>query len=267
MKRTLLLLPLICFCQIVLSKTTYVPHYFGKITIDDGTNIVNDSSKVRDFYMEAPDGRYSITILHDSVTQERVKKIKRLKAAAGWSAASAIFSGLAVVLNPLNNARNLNRYIFSKQMMYSSTMVGLSAEMEAEELQHVDISIIIENYSDKELTVNDMNRGLIWFIPPYTDLTLTSGNPEINSLRVATNDPYNQQINYITLQTANVLREYEVDYEDKDIWFFPIMTKVIMDDDPDNGIRGYIKRNKVTMEEELYTIEEGKKLLKELKKK
>lgn len=246
-----------------MARTTYIPQYFSMITVDNGNIIVNDSSMTRDLYYES-NSKYSITVLQDEVTPERIKKIKRQKASEGWSAAAAILSGISSGLNPLNNAQDIRFYVESRETMYSAAMHSMISRIKAETLKCLDISIIIDNYSDEEITVNDMNRGLLWYIKPHSNLTLSAGTPEINDFRIANNSTSNKFINYVTVQTANCLSKFDIEYENEKCWVIPQYGDIYSDLYLSKEITGYKIIYKETMEFDIVSKKDWKTIQKEL---
>lgn len=232
MKRKLLLTLTLFIAIVASSKTTYIPQYYTQITIvKDGVTRC-DSTITREMLMNAVDGHYSFTVIHDSVTKERVKAIKNMKAAAGWAAFASVMGGVSAGLNPLHNGRDVVDFMRSREIMVSSAFLNQVTKHEGNSLQHVPINILFENLSDKEMSINDLQRGLIWYVAPHTSLTLKCGNPEMNEFRVAYND--NTEIEYVTIQSGNFLEKENIAYEDEKIWvvenYFPDSTeKTIVD--------------------------------------
>ena len=260
MKKFLLSVLLLCFyVTCVIAKTTYIPTYYSQIEITENGVSQCDSSITREISMFANDERFTITVLHDSVTAERIKAIKRMKAASGWALAAGVMGGVSAGLNPLRNGRDAVTYMNSMNTIASSSMLRIAAIEELEELKHVSISIIITNNSDREMTINDMNRGLIWYVRPHEYLNLDVGNPEINKLRIAYNDDCkDQQVSYVTVQTANFLSKEELAYEDDKIWIIPIY-------DDYNYLAKYLVIDKTSFIEANMSIEQGKAFINEQK--
>lgn len=251
------------------AKTTYIPKYFSQVKITGQLGEYTDSSVVRE-YLYNNGSEFSIIVVQDSVTKERVKSIKRAKSAAGWSAAAAVFSTLSASLNPLNTRNDIRTYINSRMSVPSASFLSMCETEEAEKLQRVNISVVFSNNSDIEITVNDMNRGLIWFVPAHSDLVLDVGNPEINDFRIANNDLSNQNISYVTIQAGNFLDKYGIAYEDENYWVINTRGKrktylPEAQEKFEEMITGYVFKNKTTMEEKYYDLKEGKALIKELK--
>lgn len=251
----------------LIAKTSYVPSYYTQINIE-GTNTMADSTIQRELTTISTDGRYSITVLHDSVTAERVKAIKNTKAAAGWATALSVVSGVSAMLNPMHTSWDAVNYMSDMNLMASSTMLHVAASSAAANLQRVSITIRIENMSDKEMVINDMKRGLTWYVPAKNYIQLSIGNPEINKFRIAYADYEIKAKDYITIQSANFLEKQIISYDDDDIWIIPafnnvnnsnILANVILDH--------YVQINKITFERKKLSIDQFKTFQKEIKAK
>lgn len=277
MKRYFWLLIFAFVIQTLEAKTTYIPTYYTQINIEGVDGTCSDSTFRRELNMIATDGRYSITILHDSVTAERVKLIKSMKAAAGWSTAAAVLSGVSTSLNPMRTSWDAVNYMSDLNSMASSSMLHIAAKENAESLQRVPVNIIVENLSDREMVVNDMKRGLTWYVPAHNYIQLNVGNPEVNKFRIAYADCQDQKKDYITIQAANYLEKQTISYEDEQAWFVPkystsgngqnisvgrVGTGIV---DAEIKLDHYERVNKVTFEHISYTIDEFKNLKKAIK--
>lgn len=254
MKKIIVFILMSLVCSILTeAKTTYIPKYFSRIDIESATKLQSDSSILRELTLMADDNRYAITIMHDSVTKERVKAIKRMKAAAGWAGVSAVLSGVSAGLQPLHTGMDAVMYMNKMGNMVASTSLSAFASEEASSLEKVPVNINIENLTDREMVVNDLNRGLTWFIRPHTYLNLTVGNPEVNSLRIAYADNGEQKVDYLTLMAGNQLTKKNIAYEDEDIWIIPLYRH-----GHDYNPTDYRVINKITFEAEEIKSEEFK---------
>lgn len=245
------------------AKTTYLPTHFTQINISGEGNItLADSTCSRELSMFASDGRYSITVMHDSVTAERVKAIKRMKAASGWAAAAAVFSGISATLNPVHSSWDAVRYMNDMNTMTSATMLSVASKQGAKDLQHVSINIIIENFSEREMVINDMSRGLTWYVPAHNYINITVGNPEVNKFRVAYADCMDQKKDYITVQAGNYLEKVKIVDESEDYWVFPVYKEAKTASPysiPDEVIVHYELVSKATYEHKIISIQDYKK--------
>lgn len=266
MKRIAFLLLTSLIAASSFAKTTYIPYYYSQISIvKDGVERC-DSSKAREMFMASDDAHYSFTVMHDSVTRERVKAIKNMKAAEGWSIVAGMLGGVSAGLNPLHNGRDAVNFMISRDIIVSSAFLHQVASHEGNALQQVPTSILFENYSDKEMTINDLQRGLLWFVAPHSSLTLQCGNPEVNEFRVAYND--NTEIEYVTIQSGNYLDKKEISYEDENVWISPITYTYDAGFDKEElmtSLAGFLVIDKITFEETTMSVDEFKKFKKEHK--
>lgn len=242
------------------SKTTYIPYYFTQIMVS-GTETKKDSTNARDLTISPLDERYTITVMHDSVTQERVKSIKRSKSTSGWATASMFLSGMSASLNPIHTARDAVNYMNDIQNMYASGFLSVASMQDVEALQKVPISILIENNSEKEMTVNDLNRGLFWHIPSHSFLRLGLGNPEVNTFRLGYVDSNDERVDYINIQAGNYLEKKTIAYEDNVRWIFPVYENQEVENSVgktivERNLTKYIECNKRSMERKYLSKEE-----------
>lgn len=261
-KITATLLLLLVASVAMMAKTTYVPTYFTKINVKGSGIEFADSTNQRDYIYSPQDERYSLTILHDSVTKERVKSIKRMKAAAGWATASAILSGASAALNPMNTTWDAVHYMNSVGTMASSTFLHYAAAESASQLEKVPVIVLFQNNTDKEMTISDMNRGLTWYVPAYSYIELKVGNPEVNKFRIANAECVDQKIDYATIQSVNMLDKKTIEFEDETCWVYRVYGDLVSQTSFERPILYYEKLNKVTFERENVTWDDIKALKK-----
>ena len=159
-------------------------------------------------------------------------------------------------------------------MMPNALMINnLAKETDKYEMNFAT-EYMIENTSDKEIVVNDLNRGLVWYIPPQSYLLLNMGKlPQACLLRIANTDPLHPAIKYVTIGSASFSLKFTIAYEDEDCWIF-LLNEESQDDNDDeipdfsrlmgvsnNTLRvRYIKRDKDSfqdthmVEEEVFAI-------------
>ena len=82
-----------------MAKTTYIPKYRSYIHIVNGSDTVAVSSSMMDLSLADESGLFNIVILHEDVTKEKVKAIKRAKRIAGWATLSAVMSGVSTAFS------------------------------------------------------------------------------------------------------------------------------------------------------------------------
>lgn len=218
MKKLLFLFAALLFVASGFAKTTYIPTYYAQINVVGADGEFADSTLRRELTYIPKDIRYAITILQDSVTRERVKAIKSAKAASGWAMAASIMSGVSASLNPVRTSWDAVNYMTELGTMQSSAMLSAASASMASDLQKVPVTIHVDNLSDREMVVNDMKRGLTWYIPAKNYIELSVGNPEVNKLRIAYADCKDQKIDYITIQACNYLEKQTIEFEDDEVW-------------------------------------------------
>ena len=131
----------------------------------------------RSLDLKAKDERFSISVQHEDVTREKVKAIKRAKAAAGWAA----FNSVMAVASPGNRGSVFSRIQDIKTSAILTEMANDNAS--AEEI--LKIEVWIENLTNDELMVADMDRGSIWYMQPHQTLAVAIPNPCETILRIS----------------------------------------------------------------------------------
>ena len=120
------------------------------------------------------------------------------------------------------------------------------------------MDVVIDNPSSEELIVNDMERGLTWYVQPNSALTITAANPDVVQLRVS--DLKHERIYFVQAGGGSVLKSANVEWEDEEYWAFPI-------DIPGMSIQNYVLISKATGERTTISKEELKAIKKKSKEK
>ena len=268
MKKILVIL-LSCCAILLNAKNTYIPTYYTHISIEDNGSFIYDTSIVKNAFIEASDQRFSLYVLHDSLTSERVKAIKRQKAAIALStiaavagAASAVVSSTYTPLTPMDAKWQAISYTNGLNTVATSTFTNYVSRHNLSQLEKLPISVVLTNNTEKEMYVNDMSRGLIWYIRAFGELTLAVNNPEINKFRIAYADTEKSEPAYIIIQNFNVLDEITIDYEDDECWLYAMQRML---SDGTWHISHYNRKNKQTMVIERMTISEAEEFIKKKK--
>ena len=237
-----------------MAKTTYIPKYRSYIHIVNGSDTVAVSSSMMDLSLADESGLFNIAILHEDVTKEKVKAIKRAKRIAGWATFSAVMSGVSTAFS--NN---------SLEYMVRSTNTRIAGQLadiynaNAKEEQKLKIEMWIENTTDKELMVNDMERGLIWFIRPRQSMTIYMNNPEAAQLRIS--DLGSNTVRYVSALAGSMVKKWEIGMEDDDFW----IVAECEGNEYDYAIEGYKWISKTDYSERDMTIDEYRAFVKEYK--
>ncbi len=165
--------------------------------------------------LQEPTGLFRIWLDHEDVTHEKVKAIKRAKRIAGWMTFSAVLSGVSTAFS--NNS--LQYMVGSTNTQVLATLAGFYKANSNSE-QTLSIDMWIENTTNKELMVCDLERGLTWWILPNQQMKLRLNNPEAANLRIS--DAKSENVRYASVLAGNKIRKIEVTYEDKDYFIFPV---------------------------------------------
>lgn len=86
--------------------------------------------------------------------------------------------------------------------------------------EKLKVGLWIENTSEKEIMVNDMERGLVWFIQPMNSFYVRMNNPDATSLRIS--DIHNIDINFVMATAGSTVTKHEIVWEDEYCWIVPI---------------------------------------------
>ena len=202
----LLLMP-----SFIQAKTTYIPHYKSYISIEDANgNVISDNSQKLSMSLSDPEKLFRISVAHEELTTDKVKEIKRAKAAAGWKAASAILSSVAA----LNDGSALS---FQTRLSIASEEIALElADMYTNNAlaeQVLSIEVQFENLSDHEMLLHDMERGLVWFVRPENGFVIKLNNPDGLQLRISDAENITSNVYYARLGAGNSVEKVEVTYE------------------------------------------------------
>ena len=172
-------------------------------------------SNLEKLELMAQDSSFSITLIHEDVNKEKVKAIKRAKAATGWMIFAAALSGAAAGFNATYYNNALTTYIDMRRTENIAVLAGfMNAVSKAE--QRLDIDIFIDNLSNEELMVADMARGLTWYIQPHTSMQFSLANPGIERLRIS--DLHHSSVKYADVIGGNSVRKETIEWEDDDCW-------------------------------------------------
>lgn len=200
----------------IQAKTTYIPTYRSFIQIkQNGNDSVMAQSKLDKLELMAQDGSFSITLIYEDVDKEKVKAIKRAKAAAGWMTFAALMSGVSAGFNATYYNNALTTYIDMRRTENIAVLSGFMHAVSKAE-QRLTVDFFIDNLSDKELMVADLARGLTWFIQPHTSMQFSLANPGIERLRIS--DLHHSSVKYADIIGGNSVRKETIEWEDDDCW-------------------------------------------------
>ncbi len=235
-------------------KTTYIPTYHSYIHIKQGEDTISVFGNMISLEMTSFDKRFTVSVHHEDVTHEKVKAIKRAKAAAGWSLFSTVMSTIA----PGRRGSLFSRIQDIRQAVVLTQMDAENAKAE----QVLEVEIWVDNNSDTELIVNDMIRGLVWYVQPHQSIQFEVGNPELANLRIS--DINSNNIEFVTVGVGSSVRKEFISYEDDDCWVADIYQKDLSVNEYRTPI-AYNYINKTTYETKRLSIREYNEFKKEVK--
>jgi len=256
MKKTIIFLLLLVSMLSATAKTTYIPIYRTYIHIVNGTDTTVASNNIMNMELADDSGVFSVYIEHEDVTKEKVKAIKRAKRAAGWAAFSAVLSAASSAFS--NNS--LEYMVRSTNTRIASQLAYIYAN-NAKEEEQLRIDTWIENTSSEELIINDMERGLTWYVRPSQALQLQLNNPDVANLRIS--DLRNEYIRYVMIAAGNMVYKQEIEWEDDDCWIYGVWGNLGFSEV--RVIDHFVRISKTDYSEREMTIEEYKAYKKGMK--
>lgn len=268
MRKWILLLLLVTGLNAV-AKTTYIPAYFNTLVILDNGKVDSVQNYQRILEYDTEDGLVSISILQQYVTPELVKEIKQMKRTEGWASVAA---GLSAFSSGYSKGQmysgrvtgyNVRNYIESRDNMNQSIYLAESANAAAESLMELMVDVLIRNNSEKEILINDMERGLTWFVMPKGDVIIPAQKDESMNLRISSVNPLDEKIRYAHFLSTSKMRKYDLKHETDSFWYINnnLSARKTFHCTDDNN-EGYLKIDKETM----YTIVISEDELKNIKK-
>lgn len=215
-KRIVLIIFTFTFCLVAQAKTTYIPTYRSFIQIKQGLNdSIIAESKLGRLDLTAQDGSFSITLVHEDVDKQKVKEIKRAKAAAGWMTFATLLSGFSAGYDATYYNSSLLTYV---EMRRTENYAVLSDILHnnAKGEQRLTIEFFIDNLSSEELMVADIARGLTWYILPHTSMQFSMPNPGVERLRIS--DLQHKSVKYADIVGGSYVEKEAVAWEDDNCW-------------------------------------------------
>lgn len=283
MKR-FLFLPFLFLVLAATAKTERIPSFKSFVYWTQGSDTVYSEDNTLLHESVSPDGTVIVRVRHedwrDIVTE---KSIARL---APWHAAMSRCKGIRAIIS--QGKSNTDAMMSMKKipgMMPNALSINNLSDMVEQLEMKFTCEYMIENNGDQEIVINDLNRGLVWYVPAQSYLLLNMGKlPQACLLRISNTDPLQPSIKYVTIGSASYTMKFTTAFEDDDCWIFLLneekeSTGEIFDftrvfGDPDNSLRTlYVKRDKDTfqdtqmVEDELYAIIKAAKEEKEREKK
>lgn len=245
------------------------------------------------YWIQGADTLYSEdnTILHESVSPDgtivvRVRHeewphgvtTKSMERLAPWHATIARRKGLRAIIN--QGMANTDAMMPMKKdpiLMDAASSVARLVQMTDRLEMNFACEYMIENTGTQEIVVNDLNRGLVWYLPAHSYLLLNMGTlPQACLLRIANNNPLQPSVKYVTIGSASFEMKLTIAFEDDDCWIYLLNEEASTDEAKLNFTRvlggsdcvlrtHYIKRDKDTFQETHMTQDEVYAIMREAK--
>ncbi len=256
MKRLLFFFVVFMFVNSVIGKTTYIPKYRTYIHIVNGSDTIVKSNNLRELELAGNDNMFRLYVEHEDVTNEKVKAIKRAKRAAGWATFSTVMSGMSTAFSD----NSLQYLVRSSNTIIANQLADIYKE-NANAEQKLMIDLWMENTAEEELMINDMERGLTWYVKPSQFFHFQLNNPDVINLRIS--DVHNTQVRYAMIATGSQVNKKEIEWEDNDCWISGIWGYIGFSEV--KVIEKYVMISKTDFSEREMSIEEFKAYKKESK--
>ena len=257
MKKYLSFLLFLTIGIMVEAKTTYIPNYKSYIHIVNGVDTTAVTNNLEVLELADQSGLFNIRIEHESVTKDKFIAIKRAKRSAGWMEFSAVMSGVSTAFS-----NNSLQYMVRSTNTQVATQLADFYKTNANAEQILSIDMWVDNISGAEIMVNDMERGLTWYIQPNQSLHFKLKNPDASSLRIS--DVHNNNVKHVLAMAGSEVKKRTIEWEDDDFW-------VICISHPTGSygqkeIDKYILMSKTDFSKKDMTVEEYEAFKKEIKK-
>ncbi len=257
MKHIVIVFTLFLIAATCHAKRTFVPRYTSFISISEQGDSTDERSINTTLYKADEKGMFRVAIIHETLTRERVKYIKHMQTATALASFAAVMSAVSTFSSDWKQ-----RYR-GRVMTYVSGTLADIYNQNVNEAKTLELQVWVENTSTEEIMVADQDRGDVWFLRPGESLNCILANPDIMQLRISTLN--HSRIHYVTMGGGSILREAEVEWEDDDVWIFPLLGEEYSSGKYETI--EYVAVEKKTANQHKLTIDELKKYKREAKEK
>ena len=140
-------------------------------------------------------------------------------------------------------------YADTRDMTNEMAAESAAASAQAEDLKTLLVDLVVKNNSDKEMMITDMDRGLVWFILPHSEMAVPLMKGEESHFRISSAAPLDENVKYVSAKANSTLEKYTIAKETDQYWYVPMSEKA------KKGLRfesdkkdGFIRIDKETME-------------------
>jgi len=197
----------------IQSRTTYIPTYRSFISIMTVAGDTLNKEEYGGVSLSVMTEKFCISVVHEEMTKEKVRAIKRKKAAAGWMAASTILSSVS--------ALSSGSLIGFEARTANARLSGLMTKMYANNAkaeQILKVQIQFQNLSPNEIMVADTERGLVWYVRSGGCFVTELENPDVAQLRISEVGSTTESPLYVTACGGSTIQKEEIFFENDEIW-------------------------------------------------
>lgn len=218
--RKYLFIPLFLVACVASARNGSIPTYSAFVRWIQGNDTVYHENNNILLESCSPDGTVTIRVRHEewdnSVSEKRQELLQP------WHGTMSAFKGIRAII-PAGKSNTDAMMLMHKSM--EKTQNALAIDMLSRMTDQLDMNLnsqyMVENSSNREIVVNDLNRGLVWYIPPKSYLIIDAGRlPYACLLRIANTDPLQPAVKYATIGSGCFSMKYTVAYEDEDCWIY-----------------------------------------------
>ncbi|MDE5560970.1 MAG: hypothetical protein K2J00_04085, partial [Bacteroidaceae bacterium] len=218
--KKLLFIPFFLLATIVYGKTSVIPTYRSFVYwIQDKDTVYSENNTLL-LESASPDSNIVVRVRHED-WQNTVndRKMARL---ASWHAVMSKYRGIRAIVH---QGRANTDAMMPMEKSFAATPNACAIEGMTRMTEHVEMNLaceyMIENVGDKEVVINDLNRGLVWYVPAHSYLLLNMGClPQACLLRIANTGSEQPDIKYVTIGGGSFSLKLTVAHEDDYCWIF-----------------------------------------------
>lgn len=276
MNRYLLILLFFSVSATAFGKIGRIPTYRSFVYWVQGSDTLYTEDNTIMHESVSPDGTIIIRVRHEEWPHDVTNK--SLARLAPWHSTIARKKGLRAIIH--QGRANTDAMMPMKKepvLMENALSISSLAQMSDRLEMSFTCEYMIENTGTQEIVINDLNRGLVWYLPAESYLLLNMGTlPQACLLRIANNNSLHPSVKYATIGSASFEMKLTIAYEDKNCWIYLLNEETSTDGRRLNFTRvfggsdnvlltRYIKRDKDTFQETRMTQDEVYAIIREAK--
>lgn len=276
MNRYLLILLFLSVSATAFCKIGRIPTYRSFVYWVQGADTLYTEDNTIMHESVSPDGAIVIRVRHEAWPHCATNK--SLDRLAPWHATIARRTGLrAIIYQGKANTDAMMPMKKEPGLMENVLSISSLAQMTDRLEMNFACEYMIENTGTQEIVINDLNRGLVWYLPAQSYLLLNMGTlPQACLLRIANNNSLQPSVKYVTIGSASFEMKLTIAYEDDNCWIYLLNEETSTDGGKLNFTRvfggadnvlltRYIKRDKDTFQETRMTPDEVYAIIREAK--